>query len=44
MLALERDAVGAEGYIQRLQKEFGILDDELRPAISDFSHRHKRCK
>ena len=31
-VGLERDAAGAEGYIQRLQSEFGIIDDKLRPA------------
>jgi len=31
-VGLERDAASAEGYIQRLQSEFGILDDKLRPA------------
>lgn len=36
-VGMERDAVGAEGYIQRLQKEFGILDDELRPAYQTLA-------
>jgi hypothetical protein len=31
-VGLERDAGSAEGYIQRLQSEFGIVDDKLRPA------------
>jgi hypothetical protein len=31
-VGLERDAASAEGYIQRLQSEFGIVDDLLRPA------------
>lgn len=31
-VGLERDAGSAEGYIQRLQSEFGIIDDKLRPA------------
>jgi hypothetical protein len=31
-VGLERDAASAEGYIQRLQSEFGIVDDKLRPA------------
>lgn len=36
-VGMERDAIGAEGYIQRLQKEFGILDDELRPAYQTLA-------
>ncbi len=31
-VGLGRDAASAEGYIQRLQSEFGIVDDKLRPA------------
>ena len=31
-VGLGRDAATAEGYIQRLQSEFGIVDDKLRPA------------
>lgn len=31
-VGLERDAASAEGFIQRLQSEFGIIDDKLRPA------------
>jgi hypothetical protein len=31
-VGLQRDAGAAEGYIQRLQSEFGIVDDKLRPA------------
>jgi len=31
-VGLERDAATAEGYIQRIEKEFGIVDDKLRPA------------
>lgn len=31
-VGLGRDAATAEGYIQRLQNEFGIVDDKLRPA------------
>jgi hypothetical protein len=31
-VGLERDAATAEGFIQRLQSEFGIVDDKLRPA------------
>jgi hypothetical protein len=33
-VGLERDAATAEGYIQRIEKEFGIIDDKLRPAYS----------
>jgi len=31
-VGLERDAASAEGFIQRLQSEFGVVDDKLRPA------------
>jgi len=31
-VGLERDAASTEQYIARLQSEFGILDDFLRPA------------
>ena len=31
-VGLERDVASAEGFIQRLQSEFGIIDDKLRPA------------
>jgi hypothetical protein len=31
-VGLERDAANTEEYIARLQREFGILDDLLRPA------------
>lgn len=31
-VGLERDAASTETYIQKLQKEFGILDQDLRPA------------
>lgn len=31
-VGLGRDAATAEGYIQRLQNEFGIVDDKLRPS------------
>jgi hypothetical protein len=31
-VGLGRDAATAEGYIQRLQTEFGVVDDKLRPA------------
>jgi hypothetical protein len=33
-VGLGRDAATAEGYIQRIEKEFGIIDDKLRPAYS----------
>ena len=33
-VGLGRDAATAEGYIQRIEKEFGIVDDKLRPAYS----------
>jgi hypothetical protein len=33
-VGLERDAATAEGYIQRIEKEYGIVDDKLRPAYS----------
>jgi hypothetical protein len=33
-VGLERDAATAEGYIQRIEKEFGIVDEKLRPAYS----------
>jgi hypothetical protein len=36
-VGLERDAAGAEGYIQRLQSEFGIVDDLLRPAYQSLA-------
>jgi hypothetical protein len=31
-VGLGRDAATSEGYIQRLQTEFGVVDDKLRPA------------
>ena len=31
-VGLERDAATTEGYIQRLQSEFNVVDDKLRPA------------
>jgi hypothetical protein len=31
-VGLGRDAAASEDYIQKLQSEFGIVDDELRPA------------
>jgi len=36
-VGLERDASAAEGYIQRLQSEFGIVDDLLRPAYQSLA-------
>jgi hypothetical protein len=36
-VGLERDAATAEGYIQRLESEFGIVDDKLRPAYASLS-------
>jgi len=36
-VGLGRDAASSEAYIQRLQKEFGILDDDLRPAYQTLA-------
>ena len=36
-VGLGRDAASAEGYIQRLQTEFAVLDDELRPAYAKLA-------
>jgi hypothetical protein len=36
-VGLERDAATAEGYIQRLEAEFGIIDDKLRPAYASLA-------
>ena len=36
-VGLERDAASTEAYIQRLQSEFGILDDKLRPAYQTLA-------
>lgn len=36
-VGLERDAASAESYIQRLQSEFGIVDDKLRPAYQKLA-------
>jgi hypothetical protein len=36
-VGLERDADSAESYIQRLQSEFGIVDDLLRPAYQSLA-------
>jgi len=36
-VGLERDATNAESYIQRLQSEFGVVDDKLRPAYQKLA-------
>jgi hypothetical protein len=36
-VGLGRDAASSEDYIQRLQTEFGILDDKLRPAYQTLA-------
>jgi hypothetical protein len=36
-VGLERDAASAESYIQRLQSEFGVVDDLLRPAYQQLA-------
>ena len=36
-VGLGRDAASSEDYIQRLQTEFGILDDQLRPAYQTLA-------
>lgn len=36
-VGLARDAASAESYIQRLQSEFGIVDDKLRPAYQKLA-------
>jgi hypothetical protein len=36
-VGLERDAASAEAFIQRLQSEFGIVDDLLRPAYQSLA-------
>jgi hypothetical protein len=36
-VGLERDAASTETYIQKLQSEFGILDDKLRPAYQTLA-------
>jgi hypothetical protein len=36
-VGLGRDAASSEAYIQRLQTEFGILDDDLRPAYQSLA-------
>jgi hypothetical protein len=36
-VGLGRDAASSEDYIQKLQSEFGILDDKLRPAYQTLA-------
>ena len=36
-VGLGRDAASSEDYIQRLQSEFGIIDDKLRPAYQTLA-------
>ena len=36
-VGLGRDAASSEAYIQRLQREFGIVDDLLRPAYQTLA-------
>ena len=36
-VGLGRDAAASEEYIQRLQSEFGIIDDKLRPAYQTLA-------
>lgn len=36
-VGLGRDAASSEAYLQRLSTEFGILDDELRPAYQTLA-------
>jgi hypothetical protein len=36
-VGLGRDVALSEAYIQRLQKEFGVLDDDLRPAYQTLA-------
>lgn len=36
-VGLGRDAASSEEYIQRLQSEFGIIDDKLRPAYQTLA-------
>ena len=36
-VGLGRDVATSEAYIQKLQKEFGVLDDELRPAYQTLA-------
>jgi hypothetical protein len=36
-VGLGRDAAVSEGFIQKLEKEFGVLDDNLRPAYQQLA-------
>ena len=36
-VGLERDAAASEAFIQRLQTEFGVVDDLLRPAFQTLA-------
>jgi hypothetical protein len=36
-VGLGRDAAASEGFIQKLEKEFGVLDDNLRPAYQQLA-------
>jgi hypothetical protein len=36
-VGLQRNAAASEAYIQKLEKEFGILDDKLRPAYQTLA-------
>jgi hypothetical protein len=36
-VGLERDAASSEAYIQRLQSEFGVVDNLLRPAFQGLA-------
>ena len=36
-VGLERDAASSEDYIQKLQSEFGVIDDKLRPAYQTLA-------
>jgi len=36
-VGLGRDAANSEDYIQKLQSEFGVLDDKLRPAYQTLA-------
>jgi hypothetical protein len=36
-VGLGRDAASSEAYIQRLQSEFGVVDDKLRPAYQTLA-------
>jgi len=36
-VGLGRDAAASEAFIQKLQSEFGIVDDELRPAYQELA-------